>query len=149
MRFRLPTTSDMQIWSPRRCSLGIIQLLRSNRADFPLHCLSLEDRCIRTYILVQLAVRTSNTGCIRSTPYSVCYFPLWRQAAWIIDRYLDRAAAMISGFQLMGNHDKNRSQVACTVLFLAPFSILYSTSLRCIKCITVCDNNKFTIHVNF
>lgn len=82
------------------------------------------------YILVQLTVRSSNTGCIRSTPYSVCYFPLWRQAASIIDRYVHRAAAMISGFQLMGNHDKNRYQVACTVLFVAPFHILYSTSLK-------------------
>lgn len=61
---------------------------------------------------------------------------------------------MISGFQLMGNHDKNRYQVACTVLFVAPFHILYSTSLKGIKCITVCEyinnnNNKFTVHVNF
>lgn len=54
----------------------------------------------------------------------------------------------------MGNHDKNRYQVACTVLFVAPFHILYSTSLKGIKCITVCEyinnnNNKFTVHVNF
>lgn len=44
----------------------------------------------------------------------------------VVDRYVDRAAAMSSGFQLMGNHDKNRDQVACTVLFGSlPYFVLH------------------------
>lgn len=78
----------------------------------------------------------------------------------VVDTSVDRAAAMSSGFQLMGNRDKNRDQVACTVLFvlfvlfgsLPSFVLHVSLYSPASGCITVCEyinNNKFTIHVNF